>query len=67
MSCYSNLEFQVVYQRDVPPNTEILKSQIVISNSSDNQIDNVLKSQIVISKKGRGQYAGLSTVIRSFR
>ena len=56
----------------------ILKSQIVISNSTDNLEDNVLTSQIVILKEGRGQHkkympyafteqgvAMLSSVLRS--
>ena len=56
----------------------ILKSQIVISNSTDNLEDNVLTSQFVILKEGRGQHkkympyafteqgvAMLSSVLRS--
>ena len=56
----------------------ILKSQIVISNTTENQEDNVLTSQIVIIKEGRGQHkkympyafteqgvAMLSSVLRS--
>ena len=57
---------------------EILKSQIVTSNSTDNQEDDILTSQIVILKSGRGQHkkfmpyafteqgvAMLSSVLRS--
>jgi hypothetical protein len=57
---------------------EILRSQIVISNSADNQTDNALRSQIVTLKNGRGEHkkympyafteqgvAMLSSVLRS--
>jgi hypothetical protein len=57
---------------------EILKSQIVISNSADNQTDNALRSQFVTLKNGRGEHkkympyaftelgvAMLSSVLRS--